>query len=1366
MKKILLLFYLIWQVSYIKAQVTSFQQDSNGITFLLQAGNLKVQVCNNSIIHVSYCNDATMPVKQSIVVNKIWDTPSFTVATNDLAIVIETEKLKLSVSKATALLDFYSKDGSLLLAEDSKQVTPVTVLGVSTKTCMATFKSPADEAIYGLGQHMQSVMNYKSKNLVLDQQNTEIALPFMISNKGYGLLWDNYSLTNFYGNESSGAKYKFSSESGSTVDYYFMYGPDVDAIISAYRIASGVAPMFPKWAYGLFQSKDKYESSSDLLKIMNNYRSARIPLDCIVQDWDYWSPDPWGSHVMNASKYPDPKALIDSLHKSNIHTMISIWPVFKQGDANYNEFSAIKALYPSGGPHHFYDPHNAEARDIYWRQVKEDLFAKYGWDAWWADNDEPQGYPDALDRKAYTTAMGSGVTYYNTYPIMHTSSVYEGWIKDIPNKRLFTLSRSAFSGQQRYATACWSGDIQSNWDDFQKQLSAGLNFSLSGIPYWTTDIGGYWSTDWTQKSNRELFIRWFEYGTFCPIYRIHGKGDKALFSTSSWDNNTRSILLNYDKLRYRLMPYIYSLAWKVTSENYTIMRHLIMDYRADSKVNNIGDQFMFGPSMMINPIATQGTTSRTVYLPAGVWYDFWTGVQTNGGQTITTQSPLDKLPIFVKAGSIIPMGPEIEYATQSVDPLEIRVFKGADGNFSMYEDEGDSYNYQKGKYSVIPFTYNEASKELTIGNRTGSFNNMLAERTLKIVWVDKDYGTGINIPIDFSTKVNYNGSQVVVRWNPNWVATKMHYEAENATLTGTAKIANNQTGYSGTGFVSGLDGSNNATVTFSVAVPQVGNYIIKLRHSAGISAAKRTLSLYVNDAKITYLTCNETADWNTWGETSYLVNLNSGNNTISYKAESASVALDYIDITPSISLPSNIAQRLVCRIRPQNSSLYLDAKNGGLALDAKNAETLNQVWAIEKVDSINYRIVSQSSGKCLTVKESSLIANTEIIQSAYSSEGNQKWSIADYGFGLNKLTASHSDQCMEANSNSAIVQNPDLNLSSQRWIFEDTTIVRIAQAATETFDYPLNSQLNNLGIAGKGWAGPWTIFEGVATNMSIVAGKSYSGLPDTGNRLVGNLSANAGTRAYRELNPAWQDDGNNIWLSFLIDVANPTSQNNSWQGVSFFNGTSEQVFFGKNWGVDKLGFIASSISGGNIYSSSISYTAGQAWIVVLIKTSGDASNEQAYMWINPNPAIEPNISTANVTQQIQLNSGFDHIACHLGQTAGIKCYYNEIRLARTFSAIVPTSVRGVELSPKIGSISYPNPFNSQTTIKFNLAKKENVNLDIFDVVGKKIETLMKGLQPVGESEVIWTPKNLSNGVYLYKLQIGGSSEIEKLVFKK
>jgi alpha-D-xyloside xylohydrolase len=758
---------LLLQLSLITAyaQITSFKQQTDGVLLKLQHGVMKVYICTDNIIRVNYSTDTTLPSKKILTVNKIWETPSFTVNDNDTTIVVATSSIRVVTSKANALLSFYSTSGSLILSEDSRQVIPTTVYGVSTHNCIGTFHSPADEAIYGLGQHQQGFMNYKGKTQWLDQANKEIALPIIISNKGYGLLWDNYSRTLFNGNASSGTKYQFNSQCGEMVDYYFIYGPEIDSIISAYRRATGTAPLFPKWAYGLFQSKNRYTSSSDLINVKNLYRDNRIPVDCIVQDWYYWDPYPWGSNIMNPSNYPDPAAIIDSMHMANIHTMISIWATFTQGDPNYSEYSAINALYPSNGTRHYYDPHNDQGRTIYWRQVKEQLFAKYGWDAWWADADEPDTYPDSYDRNTANTALGKGCLYYNTYPLMHTSSVYEGWRNDIPQKRLFTLSRCAFLGNQRNAAASWSGDISCTWTDFKRQLPAGLNFCLSGIPYWTTDIGGYatnWGpTNWATTGNRELFIRWFQYGAFCPIFRIHGVDDKSLLS-DFWDTTTKSVLLNYDKLRYRLMPYIYSLAWKVTSENYTIMRHLIMDYRTDANVVNIDNQFMFGPFMMINPVYTAGATNRSVYLPTGDWYDFWTGERISGGTTITIRAPLDTLPIFVKAGSIIPMGPEIEYATQSIDPLEIRVYRGADARFVLYEDEGDTYNYEGGQYSLIPFTYNEASKRLTIGSRQGTYTNMPQTRTFDIVWVDEGHGTGIGVPTKYDTVIHYDGSEVGV----------------------------------------------------------------------------------------------------------------------------------------------------------------------------------------------------------------------------------------------------------------------------------------------------------------------------------------------------------------------------------------------------------------------------------------------------------------------------------------------------------------------------------------------------------------------------------------------------------------------------
>jgi alpha-D-xyloside xylohydrolase len=746
--------------------VLSYVSDSVSVNFTLGRGILKLRVCNDKIIQVSYSMNSTLPEKDSIIVNKVWEIPNFEVTEDADNVSISTNSLTVKVLKANSLLSFYDKSGQLILSEDNKQITLVSVSGITTNTCSATFNSPVSEGIFGLGQHQQKIMDYKANKVVLDQQNTEIALPFMVTTSGYGLLWDNYSLTNFNGDVAANTKYQFSSESGKMVDYYFMYGPEIDDVISGYRTASGEAPLFPKWAYGLFQSKDKYTSATEVLNIANQYRDARFPLDCIVQDWDYWTPDYWGSHTMDATRYPDPKALVDSLHAMNLHTMISIWPVFHKNTSNYEQFNAINAVYPSAGTHHFYDPHNDAAKKIYWDQVNNQLFSKYGWDAWWADNDEPQGYPDGFDRKSFITAKGSGVTYYNTYPIEHTEAVYNGWRNDIPNKRIFTLSRSAFSGQQRYATAAWSGDITSTWEAYQKQLSAGLNFCLSGMPYWTTDIGGYIYTDWSTVENNELMIRWFQYGAFCPIFRIHGQGDKALvsntFTTSTVDN-----LVATDKLRYRLMPYIYSMAWKVTNEGYTMMRHLVMDYRTDENVKTIDNQFMFGQSMMINPITSAGVTKRTVYLPEGNWYDFWTGEQYNGSQTINTDAPIDKIPVFVKAGSIVPMGPEIMYADESIDPIEIRVYKGANGNFTLYEDEGDNYDYEKGSYSVIPFSYNETSKELTIGDRIGNYKNMLENRNFKIVWVDVNYGTGVNIPITCDTIVQYNGNQAVIPFDTN-----------------------------------------------------------------------------------------------------------------------------------------------------------------------------------------------------------------------------------------------------------------------------------------------------------------------------------------------------------------------------------------------------------------------------------------------------------------------------------------------------------------------------------------------------------------------------------------------------------------------
>jgi alpha-D-xyloside xylohydrolase len=452
--------------------------------------------------------------------------------------------------------------------------------------------------------------------------------------------------------------------------------------------------------------------------------------------------------------------------------MISIWPEYQymasppsaDDQDNYKALNAINALYPSGGTHHFYDTFNADARTLVYQQIYDRLLAKYGWDAIWADNTEPQAYPDSINMHSVDTALGKGALYINAYPLQHLKALYEGWRKVGPNtKRVYVLTRSAFAGEQRYGGACWSGDINSDFATYAKQIPAGLNYALAGMPYWTTDIGGYWggSVDWSSSANSDLFTRWFQFGAFCSVFRIHGQGARELYG-SMWNATTKANLLAIDNLHYRLMPYIYSLAAKVTNEGYTIMRHLVFDYPTDTNVFNIKDQFLFGPALLVNPVTSVGATSRSVYLPAGTWYDFWTGSTQTGGARPTVNAPLSQIPLFVKAGSIVPMGPMIQYATQSIDPLEIRVYQGQNGSFVLYEDEGDTYNYETGAFSRIPFTWDETAKTLTIGARTGTYTGMPTSRTFNIVWVGSNHGNAIDVTATADKVVSYTGSTVVV----------------------------------------------------------------------------------------------------------------------------------------------------------------------------------------------------------------------------------------------------------------------------------------------------------------------------------------------------------------------------------------------------------------------------------------------------------------------------------------------------------------------------------------------------------------------------------------------------------------------------
>jgi len=750
----------------------TFTADATGVTFTVGTGKMKLQVCKEDIIRVAYTTAAAIPAKTSLSVSNTWDTPTpFCVTEAAGTVTITTARMKAKVNSMTGVVTYTDLADKVVLAEDSKSLTPVTVEGVNTNKVVTAFASPADEALFGLGQHQESVVNFKGKNQHLSNANTQIAIPVVVSNKGYGVFWDNYSNSDFAGGDTNNTKYRYTSEAGDLVDYYFFYGPSIDHVISLYRTTTGAAPLFPKWSYGLFQSKDHYASTAELLAVKDSYRTAKIPVDAIVQDWDYWDPYAWGSHFMDESRYPDPAALVTQMHTANIHLMISVWPLYQQVTApkkagegdNYDALNAINALLPSSGTHHFYDTFSAAARTLVYQQTYDRLLGKYGWDALWADNTEPQAYPDPVNVHSATTAAGKGALVINAYPLEHNRALYEGWRKVGPDgKRVYVLTRSAFAGQQRFAAGVWSGDINSDFGTFVKQVPAGLNYALSGMPYWTTDIGGYFgaSVNWGAAAGSELFTRWFQFGAFCPTFRIHGQGARELYN-NEFNATTKANLLAVDTLRYRLMPYIYSMGAMVTREGYTMMRHLVFDYPTDTNVLSIPDQFMFGPAFLVNPVTTAGATSRSVYFPAGTWYDFWTGAPTMGGSKMTVDAPLSHLPLYVRAGSIVPMGPNIEYATQSVDPIEIRVYPGKDASFTIYEDAGDGYGYEKGEFSQIPLTWNEAAKTLTIGARTGMYTGMPMTRTFNVVFVAQDHGAGTGAVAMPDQVIKYDGTQAV-----------------------------------------------------------------------------------------------------------------------------------------------------------------------------------------------------------------------------------------------------------------------------------------------------------------------------------------------------------------------------------------------------------------------------------------------------------------------------------------------------------------------------------------------------------------------------------------------------------------------------
>jgi alpha-D-xyloside xylohydrolase len=925
-------------------QHCTLKKQANSVIFELQKQNesaarlVKIEVCDENIIRVLAAPADSFSQRPSLMVARTdWKKVPFTENDRGDWVEIVTSKLRVKVEKKTGTVTFYDQNGQKILEEKAgggKIISPAQVMGEQTFHIQQLFNSPADEAFYGLGAHQNNVWNYKGHDVDLWQYNIVDIIPFLVSSKNYGILWDNNSRTLFgdsrdyqtlstlhlYGNDGkkggltaeyfrdagftslytsrreeriehefmdindeyppgypenisairwsgeieclkpgihkfrlycssytkmwldgklvvdswrqnwlpwthlirlnmqAGKRYQIKidwipnggymglkylspedeiyqnslslySEVADQIDYYFIYGDNLDQVIKGYRQITGKAPMMPKWVMGLWQCRERYQTQEELLSVVREFRKRKIPLDNIVQDWFYWEEDKWGSHDFDTLRYPDPQGMVRTLHNDlHTHIMISVWPKFYVGTKHFAEFKEKGWLYLRNlekgqkdwvGPGYvstFYDPYSDGARQLYWEQINEKLFSK-GFDAWWLDSTEPDLQSNLSREETMLrigpTALGTAARYLNTYSLMNAQGVYQGQRQSNPQQRVFILTRSAFTGQQRYAAATWSGDVAARWYDLKAQIPAGLNFCLSGIPYWTTDIGGFAVESRYEKPTaadleewRELNTRWYQFGTFCPLFRVHGQFPyREIFNIAPEDHPAYQTMLAYDQLRYRLMPYIYSLSGMVTLEDYTIMRGLVMDFGEDKNVLNVGDQFMFGPALLINPVTDYKARSRQVYLPrwAG-WYDLRSGKYFAGAQTLQVDAPYSEIPIFVKAGSIIPCGPEIQYTTEKpADPIRLFIYTGTNGNFKLYEDENVNYNYEKGDFSVIPLSYRETDKTLIIGKREGEFPGMLMIRTFEIIWIGEHQTKSLDFQMKPDQLVTYNGTELLVK---------------------------------------------------------------------------------------------------------------------------------------------------------------------------------------------------------------------------------------------------------------------------------------------------------------------------------------------------------------------------------------------------------------------------------------------------------------------------------------------------------------------------------------------------------------------------------------------------------------------------
>ncbi len=905
---------------------------------------IRPQVMGEKIIRVSATPDKKFNDRRSLVVLPEQKGALYSMDFADGVVSVATSEVKVSVDVATGKLSFCDESGRELLASGdggSISFTPTEVEGKKAYSTRVVFDSPEREAFYGLGQQQTGEFNHKGLNEELYQYNTKISIPFVVSSRGYGLLFDAYSLSRwgnpepyrqlgevfrlydadgregaltgtyrsgdgkvlvqredslYYENErvianlpkmrlkgavvtyegeieapvagdyyftqyyagfqstfidgrqvmprrwrpawnpnsyrycvhfeagerkpfkvswepdgdvsylsvkvaeprsaAEQSQLSFWSEFEPQADFYFMAGEDYDEVISGYRTLTGKASLFPKWSFGFWQSRERYSTQDELVGTLAEMRRRGIPVDNIVQDWQYWEPDQWGSHEFEASRYPDPEKMLDDVHAMHGRFMISVWPKFYTNTEHYKELKAAGYAYTHaedtalvdwlGHEQSFYDAYAEGGRKMFWRQMDETLYSRFGKkiDAWWMDASEPNLRDclpmDYLKWLLTPTALGPSTEYFNAYSLVNADAIYTGQRSVNPDTRVFLLTRNGFAGLQRYSTASWSGDIGTTWEDMRMQMAAGLNYSMSGLPMWGMDIGGFSVTDRFNAAMRaylrdgsgsealdewrELQTRWHQFGAFVPLFRTHGQWpQRELWNIAPEGTETYDSILWYMQLRYRLMPYIYSLAGAVHFEDYTIMRGLPMDFPGEPEVRDLSDQWMFGPAFMPCPVYEYKARTRSVYFPMGGWYDFYTGAYMPGGKRFTMPAPYSRMPLYVREGSIVPIGPAMQWSDEKpADDILLVVYAGADGSFTLYEDENVNYNYEKGAYSKIPLAWDDASRTLTIGERSGSFSGMLTSRKFRVVVCDPAHPFAYD-PDAAGTPVQYEGASVSVR---------------------------------------------------------------------------------------------------------------------------------------------------------------------------------------------------------------------------------------------------------------------------------------------------------------------------------------------------------------------------------------------------------------------------------------------------------------------------------------------------------------------------------------------------------------------------------------------------------------------------